>query len=126
MNETNAESSWCVVAKIRESTPYGQDSKETKIGSKHFKPGAKVYIVDWYPGMCTTVTVVGHHRKSNRLITIDINIKYLSDLQIKVVYKPYVLEKIEDKKILGCSSLNENQAEEIKAIVAAWIDEEAK
>lgn len=115
-----------MVAKIREATPFGEEGKETKIGSKHFKPGAKVYIVDWYPGMCTTVTVAGHHRKSNRLITIDLHVKYLTDLKSKVVYKPYVLERIKERKIMRSATLNEDQADEIRNIVEAWIHEETK
>ncbi len=57
MNETSENSS-CVVAKIRDETPFGEGGNEMRIGSKHFKPGAKVYIVGWYPGMCMTVTLL--------------------------------------------------------------------
>ncbi len=124
MNEPTTASSWCVIAKIREETPFGEGGRETKIGSKHFSPNAKVYIVDWYPGMCTTVTVVGHHRKSNKLITIDIHVKYLTDLRSKVAYKPYVLEKIEERKMMGTEVMNEDQADEVRHAVEAWIREE--
>jgi hypothetical protein len=126
MNEKQENSSWCVIAKIRDATPFGEGGKETKIGSKHFKPGAKVYIVDWYPGMCMTVTVVGHHRKSNRLMTIDLHVKYLTDLKSKVVYKPYVLEKIEERKMAGSTILTKDQAENIRKAVEAWIHEESQ
>ena len=124
MKKTDTYSSWCVIGKIRESTPFGEGRKETKIGSKHFKPGARVFIVDWYPGMCTTVTVIGHHRKSNRLITIDLHVKYLTNLKSKVVYKPYVLERMEERKIMGGGTLTREQAEEVRSVVESWIHEE--
>lgn len=112
------DSSWCLIAKIREKTPFGEESQETKVGSKHFRPGAKVFIVNWYQGILSVVTVVGHHRKSNRLITIDMPIKYLTDLKSKVVYKPYVLERI------AWGIQTEDQAEEIKRGLERCIHEE--
>ncbi len=124
MRQSTTASSWCVIAKIREETPFGEEGKETKIGSKHFKPNAKVYIVDWYPGTCTTVTVVGHHRKSNKPITIDIHVKYLTDLKSKVAYKPYVLEKIEERKMMGTAVMYEDQAEEVRNAVETWMRKE--
>ncbi|WP_309385935.1 hypothetical protein [Cerasicoccus frondis] len=124
MRQSTTASSWCVIAQIREETPFGEEGKETKIGSKHFKPNAKVYIVDWHPGMCKTVTVVGHHRRSNKLITIDIHVKYLTDLESKVAYKPYVLERIAERKMMGTEVMYEEQAEDIRNTVETWIHEE--
>ena len=40
--------------------------RKIKKGTKHFSGGTKVYIIDWFPGMCETLIVVGRHRKAKR------------------------------------------------------------
>nr|GFD56498.1 hypothetical protein [Tanacetum cinerariifolium] len=40
------ESYWTAVANIVRERPYGPGGAEIRLGTKHFAPGAKVYIID--------------------------------------------------------------------------------
>jgi hypothetical protein len=64
------ESCWTAVGNIVRERAYEPNGAETRLGTKHFAPGAKVYIIDWYGGMCQRIIVVGMHRKSKQLITL--------------------------------------------------------
>ena len=43
---------WTVTANIVPTRKFGPGGTETRMGTKHFSPGTKVYIIDWYPGTC--------------------------------------------------------------------------
>ena len=90
------ESYWTAVANIVRERPYGPSGAETRYGTKHFAPGAKVYIIDWYAGMCERIIVVGQHRKSKRMIRLVINVKLVENLRVKVCYAPAVIAKIKE------------------------------
>ena len=45
---------------------------EAKQGTKHFRAGAKVYVIDAFWGTCDSVTVIGQHRSSRRFICDEI------------------------------------------------------
>jgi hypothetical protein len=86
---------WCVASSIVEERVYGPSGSWKSKGTKHFLPGAKVYIVSSYGGMGSeTVTVVGRHRRSHRYITIDLAITCLTNLRVELVYSPYVIKQI--------------------------------
>ena len=85
--ENEIESIWCTVAKIKKEIPFGEN-KSPKRGTKHFRGGAKVYVIDAYWGMCESVTVIGHHRSKGQYIKIDIRSKFLESFQLKVIYSP--------------------------------------
>ena len=40
---------WCPVATMRAERPYGPGGQETKRGSRHFAPGAKLYCTRIIP-----------------------------------------------------------------------------
>ncbi len=63
---------WTVVANIVRERSYGPGGKELKIGTKHFHPNTKVYVIDWYAGTCEKIIVIGQARKSRRFIKIVI------------------------------------------------------
>jgi hypothetical protein len=104
---------WCVAASIVEERVYGPSGSWRSRGTKHFLPGAKIYIVSSYWGMGSeTVTVVGRHRRSHRYITIDLAISCLTNLRVELVYSPYVIEQISAywytyKRIGGAPSDND-------------------
>ena len=86
---------WCIAANIVRERPYGPGGKETRRGTKHFLPGAKVYIVDFFWGSGgESVTVVGHHRKSHRYITIVIRSQWLVNWRAELVYSPHVIKEV--------------------------------
>lgn len=90
------ESCWTAVANIVRERPYGPGGAEIRLGTKHFAPGAKVYIIGWFPGTCERITVVGLHRKAKQLIAIVIDVKLVENLRAKVCYVPAVIAKIKD------------------------------
>ena len=53
---------WCVAANVKREHPFGEDSVETKSGTRQFRGGTKVYIGGCYPGMCENVVAIGLHR----------------------------------------------------------------
>ncbi len=97
MNEQNnieLKPVWTVVANIVNERHFGPGGQKIKIGTKHFRPGAKVYIVDWYAGMCEDIIVVGIARKPRRFIKVVIRANWVENLRIKLCYEPKALEKI--------------------------------
>ncbi|GAB3638000.1 hypothetical protein GCM10027422_35900 [Hymenobacter arcticus] len=93
---TAPESYWTAVGNILRERPYGPGGAETRRGTRHFAPGAKVYIIDWYAGMCERIVVVGLHRSSKRMITLVIDVKLVENLRAKVCYVPAVIAKIRE------------------------------
>lgn len=86
---------WCIAANIIHERPYGSGGEETRSGTKHFAPGAKVYIVDFFWGMGgENVSVVGRHRKSHRYITIIIRSKWLVNWRAELIYSPHVIREV--------------------------------
>ncbi|MDO7845801.1 hypothetical protein Q5H92_05490 [Hymenobacter sp. M29] len=94
--EVAPESCWTAVANIIRERPYGPGGEEIRFGTNHFAPGAKVYIIDWYGGMCQRIIVVGLHRKSRRYITLTIDVRLVENLRPKVCYDPTVIAKFKE------------------------------
>jgi hypothetical protein len=90
------ESYWTVVGNIIRERPYGPGGAEIRVGTKHFTPGAKVYIIDWFAGTCARVVVVGLHRKSKKNIRLVIDVKLVENLRPKLCYTPAVSKKIRE------------------------------
>lgn len=87
MEPENGQEFFCTaIGNIIAERLYGPNGAETRSGTKHFRPGAKVYIIDWFPGMCYDVVVIGHHRKSNRPIKAIIKARHIENLRIKNCY----------------------------------------
>jgi hypothetical protein len=74
-----------VIAKIKPEVEWGE-AKDLRSGSKHFKANAKVYIIGAHRGSCQTVIAIGHHRKSGRIIRIQMQIKYFQDFKLGYLY----------------------------------------
>lgn len=82
----------CAVANVVAERPYGPGGAETRIGSKHFASNTKVYVVDYYWGAgAEDVTVIGHHRKSRRLITVVMKSELLVEWRVQPIHKPEIL-----------------------------------
>ena len=85
----------CATANILEEVEWGEQ-REKRSGTKHFRGGAKVYIIDSYPGMCESAIVIGHHRKSGRYIKLSLKVKYLGNFRVTSVYSPKVISLAEE------------------------------
>ena len=75
---------------------YRLGGAETRSGTKHFRPGAKAHIIDWFPGTCSNVVVIGYHRKSNRPIEAIIQAKYIENLRVKNCYSVAAIHLIKE------------------------------
>ena len=94
--EEPVEAYWTAVGNIVQERPYGPGGAETRLGTKHFAPGAKVYIIDWYAGGCERIVVTGLHRKSKKFIRLVIDVKLVQNLRPKLCYTPAVIKKIKE------------------------------
>jgi hypothetical protein len=81
---------WAAVANVREACRKGPGGAELRNGTKHFRGGAKVYVIDAFRGTCHTVTVIGQHRKSRKWMCLHMPAHHLENLRPKLVYSPTV------------------------------------
>ncbi|WP_293887888.1 MULTISPECIES: hypothetical protein [unclassified Sphingobacterium] len=85
---------WTLVANIKENISHGEGKLKTRIGTKQFRASTKVYIIDWFAGMCKDITVIGLSRDTKRLITIVIRAEWVENLRVKLCYTPTVCSTI--------------------------------
>lgn len=85
---------WTLVANINQEIRYGQGKLQNRKGMKQFSPGTKVYIIDWYAGMCEAITVIGLSRDTKKLITLVIRAGWVENLRVKLCYNPKICSKI--------------------------------
>ena len=109
---------WCVVANVIREHGYGPADRETRIGTRQFRGGTKVYIAGCYPGMCDSVVAIGLHRKSRRFIVCVVNVKYVENFRVKLVYSPRVLELIRNDE--RCRIIRKEEAEEWAKAFPQW------
>jgi hypothetical protein len=100
--------------------PYGSGGAEKRRGTKHFAPGAKVYVYDFFWGVGgESVTVMGRHRKSRRFIQLSMPAKHLANWRAELAYSPAVAKVIRENAEFGSldagSERAHRHAEEIAA-----------
>jgi len=119
-NTSELEPIWTVAANIVAERPYGSGGKETRIGTKHFSPGTKVYIIDWHHGMCESIVVVGLSRKPKKFITITIRADYVENLRVQMAYNPTVLKKIHEFHGIDQTYLTEEFVNTMCETIPVW------
>ena len=82
---------WAAIANVKETCHKGPGGTEEHNGTKHFRSGAKVYVIDAFWGMCDAVTVIGQHRKSRQFMCLHMPARHIENLRLKLVYSPAVL-----------------------------------
>jgi uncharacterized protein (TIGR02996 family) len=110
---------WCVVANVLIERPSGPGAGVRR-GTKHFAPGAKVHVINFYWGMGgERVRVVGRHRKSKQYITLDMSAAYLANWRAELVYTPAVIRRVlgsgEFSSLPRGGEQSQKRAEEIAA-----------
>lgn len=95
-NEGELKPVWTAVGNIVKQRPYGHDGQHIRNGTKHFSPGTKVYIIDWYPGLCENIMVVGPARESRRFIKVVVRVDWVENFRVQQCYKPSALKKFYD------------------------------
>ncbi|MFB7296971.1 hypothetical protein [Streptomyces rubiginosohelvolus] len=84
---------WLVAANVVRWRRYGDGGQELRPGTKSYPGGAKVYVVDTYPGMAhEQVTTIGRAR-TGRWITVDTGSRHLHTFRAKLAYAPAVLRR---------------------------------
>ena len=96
--------------------------KEIRRGTKHFRSGAKVFVVDAYPGAGRTVTVVGHHRAGGQFAEIDMPVRHLEGFVLERTYSPTIIKLIE-ARYQHPRSYTEAYVSELLTVLPAWATE---
>ena len=93
--EDEVEWRWCIVGNIIGAHPYGVE-KETRYGTKHFVPGAKVYCTLAY-GDFDRLVVMGTPRHGRKYIEVIIERSKVENLRIQKCFKPAVLNMMKQR-----------------------------
>ena len=91
---------WCLVGNIIETHEFGE-SKDILTGTKHFRPGAKVYMApaNWGDGY-ENIVVIGCPRHSKQYIEVIMRSAYTENYRIQKVYQPFILKMMEKSEHL--------------------------
>jgi hypothetical protein len=113
---------WAAVANVKKVCYQGPSGAEEYNGTKHFRGGTRVYVIDAFWGMCEAVTVIGQHRKSRQWMCLHMPARHLENLRLKLVYSPVVLALMREHfSAQGrCAPPGREHAEQICAIVPQW------
>lgn len=95
-NKNSEEVRYILVGNIIDKHYYGEN-KEIRSGTKHFRAGAKVYLLPEYGGNGhTDIPVYGLPRKSYKKIQIVIRGSMIKNVRVKKTFDPKLIEKIDD------------------------------
>jgi hypothetical protein len=113
---------WAAVASIREACRKCPGGEEVRKGTKHFRSGAKVYVIDAFWGTCHSVTVIGQHRKSRMWMCLHMPARHLENLRPKLVYSPTVLTLMREHYAASgyIRPPGREYAEQICTVVPRW------
>lgn len=90
---------WCIVGNIVDEHFYGEN-KEVKRGTKHFRPGAKVYCIPEFGGMGhESIRVIGKPRGNSAMINIVIPTKRIKNFRLQKVYSNSLFDRISEQSI---------------------------
>ncbi|MEU6628726.1 hypothetical protein ABZ905_10595 [Streptomyces parvus] len=105
---------WLVAANVVRWRRYGDGGQELRPGTKSYRGGAKVYVVDTYPGMGhEQVTTIGRAR-TGRWITVDTGSRHLHTFRAKSAYAPAVRRRAE---AIGVRPGSRAEAEELAGLL---------
>ncbi|MEU8436759.1 hypothetical protein AB0F18_28400 [Streptomyces sp. NPDC029216] len=86
-----------IVANIVQVTVQGYGGLEVRRGTKHFAPGAKVWVVPPHWDWSDRLYVVGRHRgRFNRYIAVVMRRDFLENLRVRGVYSPALARALAD------------------------------
>lgn len=80
---------WALVGNIVEEHEYGPEH-EIRKGTKHFRPGTKVFLSKW--GYDNGIPVIGHPRHGKKYITVFVRYNQIENYRLQKVYKPEILK----------------------------------
>jgi hypothetical protein len=109
-----------VAANVVVRRSYGPLGLVDRKGTKHFRGGAKVLIIDGYGGMCEQVVVIGHHRASQRYAKMVLPARHLENFRAEVTYSPTVIRLVAEHLGPRFSVEDKAAAEKRASIYRAW------
>ena len=83
---------WVVVVNVVTERMWGEN-REIRTGTKHFRPGAKIYVRQ---SKDESAVIVGRHRASAQWMQIWIPTRHLFNPRVELVYSPGVLAHLAD------------------------------
>lgn len=96
LDNADNESRYLLVGNIIDKHLYGE-KHEIKSGTKHFRPGAKVFLFPEYGGMGHMhIPIIGLPRKSRKKIEIVIRSNMIKNVRVKKTYDPKLIQKINE------------------------------
>lgn len=117
---------WTVRANVVDRRPYGPLGIERRFGTKHFRPGAKVFIIDAYFGMTDAVVVIGRHRATARYVKMVLDVTNLSSFRPDLVYSPSVISMACEHFGRGHAPIPRERAAELAQLFRAWREARAE
>lgn len=87
---------WCLVANVARETAHGEAGLDIQRGTRHFAPGAKLWIARpwWDPGH-GRLRAVGHHRGSpRRFVGMVVRIEDLENFRARGVYNERLVRRL--------------------------------
>ena len=118
---------WCLVGNVVDEHPQGEDHVIVH-GTKHFRPGTKVYCLpsQWGDGY-EQIAVLGKHKGQRGLIAIVMGSRLIENFRCQKVYSPYVIRKMYQSDFIPWG--NSESDHECVQSLAKWLnmtDEEVK
>jgi hypothetical protein len=94
---------WCPVATMGVERLFGhQDTTETRAGTRHFAPGARLYLCHVMNYAHTRrgqddmdLEVVGRHRATRRFVRLLVRASWLENWRVDLVYSPTVIRLLQ-------------------------------
>ncbi|MET9594245.1 hypothetical protein ABZY45_25445 [Streptomyces sp. NPDC006516] len=112
---TPAEGRWLIAANVVRWRRYGEGGQELRPGTKSYRGGSKVYVIETYPGAGhEQLTTIGRGRHTGTYIRIDMSTRNLHNFRAVPVYSPTVLRLCEEADVGGCWTAR-GDAEELAA-----------
>lgn len=93
-NTLEVEPTWLITANVLQERKCGEGGIESRRGTKHFRGGAKVYVIGAHWGQCESVIIIGHHRASGRYVQVTTKKRYLENFRMTLCYSPKVIELV--------------------------------
>lgn len=107
---------WALVSNAIDDHEFGEEH-EIRRGTKHFFPGAKIYVapIQWGDGF-ESIPVIGRYRYNHKFKQVVMKSKQLTNFRLQKVYNPTVLETMESSKYYWWSNSTDDRNTIIKML----------
>jgi len=85
---------WCVAANLMANGALDAQGQNLPSGTKHFREGSKVLLIDWSPRDGVDAVAIGRHRKSKQWVKATVPIGRLTTLEVEVIDTAAVLNLV--------------------------------